>query len=184
MAGKRKGDTPYNTTGFNEGASGSSPGPEGRGPQLFRRRKTDFDARLSEANDPSVQAAADLDNYRKRFDRELDRLRAEDRREVFVALLDVVDNMDRALNSAGAEASTWHEGMQAIREQMVMVLSRFDVEPFRAVGQMFNPDLHEAVSTVAIPSEPEGKIIEVVQNGYTLNGKVLRPAKVVPVRNH
>jgi molecular chaperone GrpE len=183
MAGKHKEDTPNQTTGFNEGSRGSRLGHDALGPPLFRRRKTDFDARLAEANDRSARAAADLDNYRKRFDRELARLRAADQEEIFFALLDVVDNMDRALQSAGIEASTWHEGMEAIRQQMIMVLSRFDVAPFRAVGQMFNPELHEAVSTVSIPGEPEGKIIEVVQTGYTLNGKVLRAAKVVPVRN-
>jgi len=137
----------------------------------------DLRARVADLEDCWKRAAADLDNYRKRFDRELDCLRQLDRETIFRAWLSVVDDMERALCSQGASASPWYEGMEAIHARMLAVLDQFGVKPFVPTGETFDPDRHEAVATANLPDQPEGKIVEVVQAGYLLDGKVLRPAR-------
>jgi molecular chaperone GrpE len=139
-------------------------------------------ARAADLEDRWKRAAADLDNHRKRFDRELDRLRQLDRETIFRAWLSVVDDMERALCSQGASASPWYEGMEAIHSRMLAVLDQFGVKPFVPQGETFDPNRHEAVATANLPGEPEGKIVEVVETGYLLDGKVLRPARVIAVK--
>jgi molecular chaperone GrpE len=91
--------------------------------------------------------------------------------------------MERALCSQGASANPWYEGMEAIHERMLATLAQFGVRSFVPHGEKFSPDQHEAVATANLPNEPEGKIVEVVQAGYLLDGEVLRPAKVIAVRH-
>lgn len=129
------------------------------------------------------RAAADLDNYRKRFDRELARLRQVDREILLRAWLEVVDNMERALCAEGASSNPWYEGMEAIHQQMLEVLASFGAKPIVPMGEKFDPKFHEAVATATLPDLEEGTIVEVVQTGYTLDGRALRPAKVIAVKH-
>lgn len=140
-------------------------------------------ARVAELEDRWKRAAADLDNFRKRFDRELERLRCQERETIFREWLAVVDNMERALCSEGASSNPWYEGMEAIHQQMLSVMAKFGVKPFVPMGEKFDPRLHEAVATASLPDQPEGKIVEVVQTGYLIDDKVLRPAKVIAVKH-
>jgi len=144
---------------------------------------TELDARVAELEDRWKRAAADLDNYRKRFDRELQRLRLTERAAIFRAWLSVVDDMERALCSQGASSSPWYEGMEAIYAHMLEVMERFGIRPLVAQGEKFDPRMHEAVATANLADEPEGKIVEVIQTGYLLDGEVLRPAKVIAVKH-
>ena len=137
---------------------------------------------LAEMEDRWLRAAADLDNYRKRFDREIARLRQIDRETVLRAWLEVVDNMERALCADGASSNPWYEGMEAIHQQMLDVLASFGCAPFVPMGEKFDPERHEAVATADLPDQPEGTIVEVTQTGYILDGKTLRPAKVIAVK--
>ena len=146
-------------------------------------KAAELEERLAEVEDRWLRAAADLDNYRKRFGRELDRLRLAERGQILLAWLEVVDNMERALAAEGAASNPWFAGMEAIYQQMLGVLKRFGAEPFEAMGQMFDPRRHEAVATANLPDRPEGAIAEVVQTGYAWDGRVLRPAKVIPVKH-
>jgi len=138
--------------------------------------------RLAQVEDRWKRAAADLDNYRKRFDRELERLRRLERETIFRAWLTILDDMERALCAQGASNSPWYEGMEAIHKRSLAVLAQFGVTPFVPEREMFDPVLHEAVASANLPDEPPGKIVEVVQTGYLLEGKVLRPAKVIAVK--
>jgi len=139
-------------------------------------------ARAADLEDRWKRAAADLDNYRKRFDRELDRLRGADRETIFRAWLTIMDDIERALCSQGASSNPWYEGMEAIHERMLAVLAQFGVRPFVPQGETFDPARHEAVATANLPDEAEGRIVEVVQPGYLLDGKLLRPARVIAVK--
>jgi molecular chaperone GrpE len=143
---------------------------------------SDLRARVADLEDRWKRAAADLDNYRKRFDREIARLRLAERETILRAWLTVVDDMERALCAQGASANPWYEGMEAIHARMLAVLAQFGVRPFLPQGEAFDPDRHEAVATANLPDQPEGKIVEVVQTGYLLDGRVLRPAKVIAVK--
>jgi len=145
---------------------------------------SDLQQQLKDMEDRWKRAAADLDNYRKRFERELERLRFAERDLVLREWLAVVDNMERALNTEKAsDAGPWYQGMQAIYQQMMSVLGLFRVKQFNPKGEPFDPVRHDAVATVNLEDEPEGIIAEVAEPGYTIDGRILRPAKVIPVRH-
>ena len=139
-------------------------------------------SRLSAIEDRWKRAAADLDNLRKRFERELERMRQVERETILRSWLNVVDDMERALCAQGASASPWYEGMEAIRERMLSILAQFGVKPFVPEGEIFDPHFHEAVATANLPDVTEGRIVEVVQPGYLIDDRVLRAAKVIAVK--
>jgi molecular chaperone GrpE len=152
-------------------------------PEVEAREVAELRARVADIEDRWKRAAADLDNYRKRFDRELERLRGAEREAIFRAWLTIVDDLERALCAQGASSNPWYEGMEAIHERMLAVLAQFGVRPFVPQGETFDPACHEAVATANLPDQPEGKIVEVVTTGYLLDGKILRPARVIAVKH-
>lgn len=147
------------------------------------QRIASLEAALLEMEDRWKRSAAQLQNERRRFHAELDRVRRMEREEVLRSWLDVVDNLDRAVQIEGDRDNPWFEGMQAIRTQMSEVLRRFDVIEIEAVGATFDPERHEAIATANVPDQKEGSIIEVVQKGYRLDDRTLRHAKVIPVKH-
>jgi len=136
---------------------------------------------LAKTEDSWKRAAAELDNYRKRFERELARQQSLERESILRRWLPVVDNLERALKVEAGQNNSWYEGVEAIYLQVLDILKQFDVQPFTPIGEEFDPERHEAVATVDLANEPEGKIVEVMENGYMIGDSVLRPAKVVPV---
>lgn len=118
---------------------------------------------------------ADFDNYRKRNNESVKQARAEGNNEVILNLLPVVDAVDIALKVIPDEKS--REGVGLILRQIQALFGRYGVKEIEAEGQMFDPELHNAVMQEEDP-ENSGKIIEVLQKGYTREGKVLRHAMV------
>lgn len=127
-----------------------------------------------------LRAAADLENLRKRTGRDIESARARERENLLRSFLDVLDNMERALDTHGAESNPWLEGLEAIQQQMLDVLRTYGATPFQSIGELFDPNRHEAVATVNLPEKESGQIVDVTQVGYEMNtGTVLRPAKVI-----
>ncbi len=128
-----------------------------------------------------VRIAADFDNFRKRQTRDQDDLRLQLTCSTLSSILPVVDNFDRArqqLDPQGEEAQTLHRSYQGLYKQLVDVLKQLGVAPMRVVGQLFDPTLHEAVLREPSEEQPEDVVIEELQRGYHLNGRVLRHALV------
>ena len=128
-----------------------------------------------------VRIAADFDNFRKRQTRDQDDLRLQLTCTTLSSILPVVDNFDRArqqLDPKGEEAQALHRSYQGLYKQLVDVLKQLGVAPMRVVGQAFDPTLHEAVLREPSDEQPEDIIIEELQRGYHLNGRVLRHALV------
>lgn len=123
-------------------------------------------------------ALADLDNLRKRFDRELARQRAEERARVVAEWLPVLDNLDRALEHAGADAGALVEGVRAVRDQAVAVLARLGFPRYEDVGRPFDPARHEALGSLNDEAQP-GTVVSTVRPGYGNSETVLRPAGVI-----
>ena len=128
-----------------------------------------------------VRIAADFDNFRKRQSRDQDDLKIQIVSKSLTAILPIVDNFERArqqLKPESEEAQALHRSYQGLYKQLVDVLKQQGVAPMRVVGQQFDPNLHEAV--LREPSEDcdEDFIIEELQRGYHLDGKVLRHALV------
>jgi molecular chaperone GrpE len=121
---------------------------------------------------------AEFENSRKRQEREKASILETASERLVVELLPVLDNLDRAL---GAEGDI-REGVRATRDQLADVLGREGLLPVASDGQPFDPNVHEAVMGQLSEEHEEGTILETFQRGYLLNGKPIRPAKVVVAR--
>ena len=130
--------------------------------------------------DKRFQVLADFDNFRKRQRDETARLTSCAREELILKLLPMVDNLDRTLQAAEAEHSyeSLVEGVALTLKHIRDMLEREGLEPIEAQGQEFNPEFHEALMRVDTDEYPENTIIDELEKGYKLNGKVLRPARV------
>ena len=128
-----------------------------------------------------MRIAADFDNFRKRQSRDQDELKIQLTCSTLSEILPVVDNFERArqqLDPQGEEAQALHRSYQGLYKQLVDVLKQLGVAPMRVVGQEFDPTLHEAVLREPSGAHAEDVVIEELQRGYHLNGKVLRHAMV------
>ncbi len=121
---------------------------------------------------------ADFENYRKRVAR--DAAGAQERGAAMLAkdLLPALDNLDRALEAA-PEDDPLLEGVKLVRSEIAAALGRAGIEAFSPLGEAFDPNLHEAVATVAAPNGGAGSVVEVYQDGYRLGESIIRPARVV-----
>jgi molecular chaperone GrpE len=132
-------------------------------------------------NGQYMRLAADFDNFRKRQSRDNDDLRVQIVCSTLSEILPVVDNFDRArqqLNPQHEEAQNLHRSYQGLYKQLVEVFKQLGVSPMRAEGEPFDPNLHEAVMREESHDHPEDVVIEELQRGYQLNGRVIRHALV------
>jgi molecular chaperone GrpE len=118
---------------------------------------------------------AEFENTRKRQERERERIVQMASERLVRELLPVLDNLDRALESEG----DIREGVRVTREQLVGVLEEEGLIPVASDGQHFDPNVHEAVMSQPSEEHEEGVIVQTFQRGYMLNGRPIRPAKVV-----
>ena len=128
-----------------------------------------------------VRISADFENFRKRQSRDQDDLKIQLVSNSLTAILPIVDNFERArqqLKPESEEAQTLHRSYQGLYKQLVEVLKQQGVAPMRVVGQQFDPNLHEAVLREPSEEFKEDFILEELQRGYHLEGKVLRHALV------
>ncbi|MCP4449498.1 MAG: nucleotide exchange factor GrpE [Myxococcales bacterium] len=150
----------------------------------------ELEAKLAEAEkgkkdnyDRFVRATADLENVRKRSRREIKDGRLDERGKILRDMLPVVDNLERAVEHAeqtAAEATkSIVEGVQMVLRQFHQSLERHNVKAIEAVGQPFDPALHEAVSQAPSSDYPPGTVVSVLQTGYTVEERLLRPALAV-----
>ena len=135
----------------------------------------------AEADDPYrdryVRAIADFDNFRKRTEREKADFFRYAVASVLKDILPVLDNFDRALDHA-EEGDEFHKGVHLIYKQLFDVLQRHGMKPIEEVGASFDPNIHEAVIREEDPSVPNHTVVAVLQKGYFLHDRLLRPALV------
>ena len=132
-------------------------------------------------NSQYVRLAADFDNFRKRQSRDNDDLRLQITCSTLSEILPVLDNFDRArqqLNPQQEEAQALHRSYQGLYRQLVEVFKQLGVSPMRVEGEPFDPNLHEAVMREPSEAHSEDVVMEELQRGYHLNGRVLRHALV------
>ena len=134
---------------------------------------------LSTAHEDQLRRAlADLDNLRKRYQREATRERSAERSRVAAEWLPVVDNLERALQHAGDGDAALIEGVQAVRDQAVAAFERLGFPRYDDIGVLFDPTRHEAAGTV-VSDAPPGTIVAAVRPGYGSGEDILRPALVI-----
>lgn len=131
-----------------------------------------------ELNTRYLRLAADFQNYKKRVEKEKSDIYAYANEKIVVELLDVIDNFERALDHSNDSNEGFAEGMSMIFKQFKGVLEKSGVEEIKAVGEQFDPNFHHAVMTENSVEHESGQVTLVLQKGYLLNNKVIRPAMV------
>ena len=164
--------------------TGAAPGdPAATGDET----STDVQTQLVEAREAAeknrdlyLRAAAELENVRKRASRDVENARKYGLERFAKELLQVCDSLEMGI-AAGeeADASALLEGSRATQKQLMAVLEQFGIEELDPTGEAFDPSLHEAMTVQPSAEAEPGSVLTVFQKGYTLNGRLLRPARVV-----
>ena len=131
--------------------------------------------------DKYLRAIADFDNYRKRVARENEERTRCATEDLILRLLEVIDNMERAFDAAEG-TKDWEglkKGLELTYGHLKDILAKEGLCPIKCIGERFDPNLHEAVRAMEKEGAESENVIEEVQKGYTLGGKVIRPSKVV-----
>lgn len=140
--------------------------------QVLEELKNEFDNRYK-------RLQADFDNFRRRTNQEKEQLSGFVKGNVLADLLPVLDNFERAVQSpAEGDAKTFLDGFVMIHQNLMATLQKHGLAPIEAVGQPFDPNLHQAIMRVETDEYPEDTVVEVLQTGYTVDGRCIRPAMV------
>ena len=126
-----------------------------------------------------LRAAAELENFRKRTVKMRSDTRDETLRDILMQIAPLLDNMRRALGQDAADGEAFKQGVEIIFNQFQDILKGYGLEEIEAVGQSFDPNIHEAMLEVESQDQPAGIVIEEMEKGYKLRDKVMRPARVV-----
>lgn len=126
----------------------------------------------------AMRLQAEMENFRKRQTRRAEEAAANERERLLLRLLPVADNMARALSHSQADSGNLRQGLELINRELQRFLESEGVTPIEAVGQPFDPNLHEAIGTRPANAEPD-TVVDEVETGYKLGDKLLRPARVV-----
>jgi len=134
-----------------------------------------------ELEDRLLRLAAEFDNYKKRTAREFEQLVKTANENLILHLVDVLDNFERALDSAKSakDFDAFHQGVELIYQHLHELLAKEGLKPIEAMGQPFDPHQHEAVLQVEDPHHSQETVVNEIQRGYMLGDKLLRPARVV-----
>ena len=126
-----------------------------------------------------LRLMAEFQNYKKRVAKEKTDIHSYANEKIVTELLEVLDNFERALASeTSVEAEGYAQGMKLIFDQLLGVLTKSGLEEVKALGEDFDPNMHNAVMTADSEEYDSNKVCSVLQKGYTLNGKVIRPSMV------
>ena len=137
-------------------------------------------AAVEEEHNHYLRALADFTNFKRRRQEETEAYAQFANQELILKLLPIIDNFERALQAAEEKHSfdSLHEGVALTLRQLREMLEKEGVKPIEAVGQEFDPMMHEAVMRVESDEGPDNTVVEEVEKGYTLNSRVIRPARV------
>ncbi len=139
-------------------------------------------AELEGVKDQELRTQAEMQNLRRRMERDVENAHKYALDKFVGELLPVVDNLERALQTiddSSDDIKVLSEGVELTLKSFQDVLARFKVEAVDPKGQVFNPEFHQAMSMLEMPGEAPNTVVDVFQKGYTLNGRLVRPAMVV-----
>jgi len=145
--------------------------------EALKKQLEENQAQAAEYKDGWQRAVADFQNYRKRVERENSGVYQNALAEIIKSYLPIVDDLERALQSRPADLA-WVEGIELIYRKLQAILEAEGVKRIEAEGNVFDPNLHEAISQEPAEGQESGRVIAVVQNGYMLGERVIRPAMV------
>ena len=150
-------------------------------------RVQELEAQLAETakkeQDLLLRTRAEIDNIRRRTEQDVEKAHKFALEKFAKDILNTIDNLERALatpaNKEDENIKALFDGVELTLKELLSTVSRFGVEPVGAVGDTFNPDLHQAISMQPAEGFTTNQITTVLQKGYTLNGRVIRPAMVM-----
>jgi molecular chaperone GrpE len=133
---------------------------------------------LRNERDRNLRTLADFKNYRRRVERDGGKLADEGKRAIILPLLDIIDDMEKALHWVSNEKQPFAEGVRIIHQKLLALLEAHGVRPFESVGTAFNHDRHEAVAMAEHEDLEPGTVVDELRRGYLWNNELLRPAQV------
>jgi molecular chaperone GrpE len=150
--------------------------------EALKSQLAEAEAKVAASRDAHVRALAELDNVRKRAEREIGSAAKYGTEKLLGELLGVADSLELGLKAAAApdaQLTALTEGMQLTQKQLIALLEKHGVAVVDPQGAPFNPELHEAVTMIASADVPPNHVLNVMQKGYRLHERLLRPAMVV-----
>ena len=150
------------------------------GKKLFGKKKDKKDEKIEELTDKLTRQMAEFDNFRKRTEKEKSQMYEVGAKDIIEKILPVVDNFERGLDAVKEEdkEDPFIQGMEKVYKQLMTTLEGIEVKPIEAVGQEFDPNLHNAVMHVEDENFGENIVAEEFQKGYTYRDSVVRHSMV------
>ena len=158
----------------------------GEDEEISSKNESDLEQKLKDAENKLLLVAADSENLRKRFEREKEDLSSYVITKFATEILSFLDNLQRALNSIDIEKSKekdksishFIEGIELTEKQVIEIFKKFNIEKINSLNEVFDPNLHQAMFEVEKEDMEPGYVAEVVQEGYRIGERLLRPAMV------
>ncbi|HSG45380.1 MAG TPA: nucleotide exchange factor GrpE [Anaerolineales bacterium] len=187
MAKKNKKQETQQEEELNETAEAVATSPDGEMPEevdqtwvemdALKRQLEEAEIKLAESVDGWQRSQAEFQNYKKRVERDSVMMKADMKGDIVKKILPVLDDLERALQNRPADES-WADGIELIMRKFQTTLDGEGIKKIEAEGVEFNPNFHEAISNEPSEEVESGYVIAVVQNGYMLGERVIRPALV------
>ncbi len=143
----------------------------------LRKDLAEAESKVSEYKDSWLRSQAEFQNYRKRLDRDQEMMYNSMKGDIIKKVLPVLDDLERALQNRPAE-NAWANGIELVVRKFQNILESEGIQKIEALGTEFDPKFHEAISHEPADGAQSGHVIGVVQNGYMLGDRVIRPALV------
>ena len=151
--------------------------------ELEEQLKAQVEETAKKEQDLLLRTRAEIDNIRRRTEQDIEKAHKFALEKFSKDILNTIDNLERALatpaNTEDESVKALFDGVQLTLKELLSTVARFGVEPIGAVGELFNPDLHQAISMQPAEGVESNHITAVLQKGYILNGRVIRPAMVM-----
>ena len=151
--------------------------------ELEEQLKAQVEESAKKEQDLLLRTRAEIDNIRRRAEQDIEKAHKFALEKFSKDILNTIDNLERALatpaNTEDESVKALFDGVQLTLKELLSTVARFGVEPIGAVGELFNPDLHQAISMQPAEDVESNHITAVLQKGYILNGRVIRPAMVM-----
>lgn len=158
--------------------SSDNPDAIDQGIEALNRQLGEAESKLVEMRETLLRERAELDNQRKRMQRDLEQARKFANEKLLADLLPVLDNLERGLALEGADYAGLRGGVELTQRELVRVAETSGLKAVGTVGEAFNPEHHQAMAMVDHTGQGAGRVVSVMQKGYVLNERLLRPALV------
>jgi len=169
-------------------SSTTAPGEPGGGDvnqddvDQLSQKLAETEIRLGDMRDLLLRERAEIENQRKRLHRDVEQARKFANERLLGELLPVCDSLERGLAAETTDIAAMRAGMDLTLKALLKVAESNGLKPIDPIGQLFNPELHQAVSMVDAPNAAPNSVVAVMQKGYVLNDRLLRPALVATAK--